>query len=302
VDVEAVQAYERLQGIVLASEEWSPLYKKIPEQHAELIKLTARLQRQIMVYFRQLAVTQDAFINWYNYHTAVHAYTVDVIINSQGLDQSDTQFIKIIFDTLTAVHTLGAVSAGIQFKKDVALGLDPQSQIIQQLTTEQVANLVGKRVDKETGRIIDNPNPAYSIDETTRNRIAQSIKTSINLGETQEEAASRLSEMIADPKRAALIARTETVRAFGAGRNAFGIASDATGKQWSDSNAVDECADNTAQGIIPIGQDFVSGDEFEPAHPNCKCLVRYVYADEYNPVTEGDLSEADAIIQEDAVL
>jgi anti-anti-sigma regulatory factor len=282
MDETAIAAFEETAGLVMAAEEWSPEYSTIPDQHAQLIKLMARMERMIMVYFRMLSGRIDDIVRWENYEHMVKAYDVNVFVDENGLDQSDTQFIKVIFDTVATIQALGAESAQVQTGRQVVMGLTSRDELIQQMTTDQIGALVGKRIDPTSGLLIDNPNAAYNIDETTRTRIANSIKTSINLGESRQEATKRLNDVIADPKRAAMIARTETVRAFAMGRHQYGLRSGATGHQWSDSNATDICADNTAQGIIPIDQDFVSGDPYEPAHINCKCLSRLVYADEYS--------------------
>jgi hypothetical protein len=283
MDTEVAAAFEQTQGLILAAEDWSPDYMQIPDQHAQLIKLMAKLELQILRYFKDLSGKIDEVIRWENYDLMVKAYDVNVFVNENGLDQSDTQFIKVVFDTLATVTALGAESAHVQFGKPYPINMTSRDEIIQNMTTDQIGALIGKKIDPTSGLLIDNPNAAYNIDQTTRTRIANSIKTSINLGESRQEATDRLQTIIADRNRAAMIARTETVRAFAAGRHQFGRVSGATGKQWSDSNATDDCADNTAQGIIAIDQDFLSGDPYEPAHINCKCLTRLVYADEYTP-------------------
>lgn len=274
---------------VLAAEDWAPGYAKAPEQHAALIKQTARMQLLIMRYFRELAKDAQKFVNWFEYSQAVYeqqramqadglqAYNVQVIINNDAVSQQDQQFIKVVFDTVATLQSLGVDSMETEFQSPI--GLSSTSTIIQQLTTKQLANLVGMKVNKD-GTIVPNPKPEFNIDETTRNRIAQSIKTSIQLGEDHTQAVQRLQSVIADSDRADMIAHTEAVRAYAQGRAIYAKQSNATGKYWSDSNAVDICADNTAQGVIPIDADFVSGDPNEPAHPRCKCIVTYVYGDQ----------------------
>ena len=275
---------------VLASEDWAAGYSKAPQQHARLIKLTARLQRIILAYFRELAKTAPHIIDWYAYARAVIdqkaamqadseilAYSIDVIINQDAANQQDQQFIKVVFDTMATVMAEGAKS--LETEVGLPIGLSSTSSIIQELTTKQLANLVGMRVTKD-GSIIPNPRPEYNISETTRSKIAQSIKTSIQLGENQFEASKRLQSVIADADRADMIAYTETVRAYAEGRSTYARQSGATMKQWSDNHATDICADNTSEGPIPISEDFVSGDPNEPAHPNCRCIVTYLYPDE----------------------
>ena len=273
---------------VLATEDWAEGYSKAPKQHAQLIKNTAKLHRQVLVYFRDLANEASSFVDWYAYARAVieqknalkasanvQAYDVKVVVNNDAVNQSDQTFIKLVFDTLASTIALGADSMDEEFS--IPVGLSSTSAIVQDLTSDQLANLVGMKVDKTTGLITPNANPAYSIDETTRSKIANSIKTSIQLGENQQQAVERLMKVIADPVRADMIARTETVRAYAEGRAAYAKQSNAVAKHWYDSNAIDECADNTAEGWIPAGDDFESGDPNEPAHPNCKCITLYSY-------------------------
>jgi len=280
---------EKATRVILAAEDWAKDFSKAPVQHAAMIKNAARMQRLVLTHFRDIAQQMNSFIDWYAYARAVieqksalkasniQAYDVNVVINQDQLNQQDQAFIKIVFDTVANTIALGAESAETEY--GIPVGLTDVSTIIQNLTTDQLANLVGMKVDKTTGLITPNPDPAFSIDETTRSRIAQSIKTSIQLGENQQEAASRLANVIIDTDRADMIAYTETVRAYAEGRAAYADQSNATGKYWSDSNAIDICSDNTAQGTIPVGDDFISGDPYEPAHPNCRCITTYVYGD-----------------------
>lgn len=281
---------ERLNASILAAEDWADPYSKAPKQHAAMIKQAAKMQRQTLVYLRDLAKQSSSFVDWYAYSRAVieqkhalsavkaagiQAYNVNVVVNQNVVDQQDQAFIKLVFDTVLTATTLGADS--MEEEVGMQIGLSSTSALMQDLTTDQLANLVGMKVDKSSGLIVPNPNAAYNIDETTRSKIAQSIKTSIQLGENQQQAAERLSKIIADPIRADMIAYTETVRAYAQGRAAYAQQSNAVGKHWYDSNAIDICADNTAQGWLPIGADFISGDPNEPAHPNCRCITIYSY-------------------------
>ena len=281
---------ELATAVILASEDWAKDFSLAPVQHAAMIKNAAKMQRFVLQHFSDLNRLTNSFIDWYAYSLAVNeqrsalkadaniqAYDVNVVVHQDQLDQNDQQFIKLVFDTVANTISLGSDSMEEQY--GIPIGLTDTSTIIQNLTSDQLANLVGMKVDKDTGLITPNPNPAMSIDETTRSRIVQSIKTSIQLGENQREAAARLENIILDSDRADMIAYTETVRAYAEGRSAYASQSNATGKYWSDSNAIDICSDNTAEGTIPIDADFVSGDPYEPAHPNCKCITTYVYGD-----------------------
>lgn len=276
---------------ILASEAWAPSYAKAPEQHAELIKLTAKTQRLIMRYLRDLAKHAPEFVNWFQYGQAVfeqqqamrrsiqaagvQAYDVNVVVKQDNVNQSDQQFIKVLFDTVATTTATGAASMEVEYAR-APVGMTSTGTIIQDLTTKQLANLVGMKVQKD-GTIVPNPKPEYNIDETTRTRIANSIKTSIRLGEAQEEAVARLEDVIADPARAEMIAYTETVRAYAEGRNAYAQSSGAVAKNWTTNGATDFCVTNEGDDWIPLDQSFSSGAMLVPGHPLCRCGNGYSY-------------------------
>lgn len=279
---------ENITAAILAAEDWAEEYDNAPKQHAQLIKLNAKLYRLMLVFFRDLAKHAPDMVNWYNYtvavndqqlkmqQSAIEAYDVNVVVNNQQVQNQDQQFIKVVFDTVASATNLGVASAEVEH--GLPIGLNTTSEIIQKMTTKQLANLVGMKVQKD-GTIVTNPNAAYNIDDTTRSRIARSIKTSIQLGEKHSEAVKRLQNVIADPERASMIADTETVRAYGSGRAIYAKQAGARGKYNSDSNATDYCADNTGEGIIPADADFLFGGANEPFHPRCRCIVSYTYGD-----------------------
>lgn len=301
---------------LLAAEEWAEPYQLAPTQHAELIKLSAKMERLALVYFRNLSRMAPELVNWYHYSTAVFnqqrsmgimsadnnsqnatpapGYDINIVINHDAVAQQDQAFIKIMFDTVAVVTNTGVESMVVEHKAP-PIGINSTSELIQDLTTDQLANLVGMKViDKglPTEHIIPNPNPKFSIDDTTRNRIANSVKTSIKLGENQPQAVKRLQKVIADADRADMIARTEAVRAYAQGRALYAQQAGLGAKHWYDSNATDICSDNTAEGWIPTAADFLSGDPNEPAHPNCKCVTRY-------SADRGDLEDAGVNLDEE---
>lgn len=270
--------FEIVSAGVLASEDWAAGYHDAPKEFGKLLRLTGRLERQVLQHFKDLANNTSHFINWGNYHTAVHAFDVDVIVDDTALTLQEAGFLRIVFDTVANISAAGAQSAE-QTLPGIVMGLDSSSTIIQQLTTENLASLVGKKIDKATGKLVDNPNAKVRVTETTRERIAQSIKTSVRLGEKQADAAARLQKTIVNPARANMIAETEAVNAFGAGRRTYALKSGATGHKWNRNTAgrADNCSANAAQGFIPINEAFQSGHSSGAAHPRCKCNVSYTY-------------------------
>jgi hypothetical protein len=268
-------AYEQLRGAVLASEEWPDDYKDAPTQFGRMLRLTGRLERQVLQHLKAMADSASKFVNW-DHYKAVSAFNVDVIINDSNVQDANAGFLTIIFDTAADIAAQGVQSMD-PASTVVPLGLDSTSTLIQQLTTDNLAALVGKKVDPFSGRLIDNPNAKYAITDTTRDRIAQSIKTSLRLGENKADAIARLRTVIANPARASMIAVTEGARAYNSGRFLYAQQSGATGKKWRTIDATDVCADNAAEGFIPLDQAFANGSMMVPAHPHCKCIVVYTY-------------------------
>lgn len=281
------QAYERNAALVLASENWAKGYDKAPIQHGKLIKANAKLQRKILLFFKDIAKNRDDYIDWFAYRSALHevkatrvnAWDVSVIVKDDPLAATDDVLVNILFDEL-ATSTFAGFQAG-EVVYDKLLGGNISDSDIQQLVWAQVANLVGKRLTQD-GNLIDNPNADYRISDKTRDDIRESIRTSLNLGEDVQDASSRLDDSIKSfgQARSQTIANTESVNAYNQGLHQFGKQSGATGKEWIDNQATDECADNADDGIIDFGDTFSSGDSEPAAHPNCRCYIRLVYQNE----------------------
>lgn len=259
---------------ILAAEDWSPQYAHSPEQHAELVKTAAALEVDLMRYFRALKKRVPQLVNWWYYKAqSVQAYNIQVMINEDEISKADKDFIKVVFDPLAKLQSLGVDAASQQYGQPI--NLPSSGSIIQDLTTEQVGGLVGKTVNDE-GKLVDNPNPEFKVDDTTRDLINNAIKKSINLGYSQDRAAEEVGNYIANPSRASMIARTEAVRAYNIGSNEWAKQSGYKGKFWTTAGAIDYCQDNAAQGVIPLNDAFSSGAMFAPAHPNCRCYTAYV--------------------------
>lgn len=287
----------RLTAMILAAEEWPKLYSKTPDQHAELIKATANLTVSLTKFFKSMAKKSGDFINWQHYNYQLNqtkqatldrvalAYNVDVIINDEQIDSWDTPFIQVAYKPVANSIVAGAASAQTIYGRTPKVPMQSTSSIIQDLTTQHVAALVGKKVLKD-GSIVDNPNAAYDITDTMREDIASSIKKSLALGLTSDEAAAEIEDIVGDPYRAERIANTEAVNAYNSGVKEYGDQTDAVGKEWEDAGADDECASNSDQGPIPFDDDFDSGDDAPPAHPNCRCALRLVYSNEMDAAND----------------
>jgi 2'-5' RNA ligase len=86
-----------------------------------------------------------------------------------------------------------------------------------------------------------------------------------------------LRTLLANPDRAVRLALSELTRSSGAGAQAvYGVRQVATHK-WltaEDEKVCPICETNEAQGPVPLGAPFLSGDCYPPAHPGgCRCAT-----------------------------
>lgn len=280
---------ERMDCLLIAAEKWASGYKSNRETYNSIIKSEARLARLVRSVFRTVALDVDKYINWSQYQAQLSQVKaareplkadvdVSVIVSEDLYDDTDGLFFTITFENISTAMAIGAQAGELIYK--IPLGIRSSDAIIQQLTTERLAFLVGKRVDK-SGNVVDNPKSEYRISDKTRQDIASNIRTGIALGEDKQTMTKRLQRVIQDPKRAERIAQTETVNAYGAGMHEFGKESGATGKEWENVGAVDVCQDNTLAGVIPLDQPYPSGDMHPGAHTGCRCNERLAYANEF---------------------
>lgn len=284
----------KLSVAVRHAEDWSAEYAKDPKTHLMLLKSEARMRIDLTKYFGGIAAQISRYINWIAYRHEVTQklavqqpnYQVQVIVQDVPVEQYDGTFIKVSFDDLATMTAVGALAGEDIY--DIPLGIQSTDEVIQQLTTEHVAKLVGKKVLPD-GSIVDNENKEgiYKISDKTRNDIAQSIKTSLNLGETVQDATQRLQNTIANPTRAKIIAQTESVNAYQGGLMEFGTQSGAVAKQWQDAGAVDVCATNTADGPILINATYSGGVTQPTQHTRCRCGQRLIYQKEWDDTNHG---------------
>jgi hypothetical protein len=138
------------------------------------------------------------------------------------------------------------------------------------------AELVGMKYNAD-GDLVENPNARWAITDTTRDRLRGLEQEALEEGWTPDELAAAVNDLIDDAPRALMIARTDLAKAQTSGSIAEWRASGVVrGKVWllsNDHDFDDECDDNDAAGVIPLDEDFPSGDDTSPAHPRCDCDV-----------------------------
>jgi hypothetical protein len=286
---DAYRALEMLDRAIKASEQWGENYEKDPETHGGLINSEAKLQSVLTKYFRELSDRSVQLINPYYYNLklsqiqASEEFTVDVIIEDSALDGEDTTLMNIMYDPVAAAAYYGAAAGETLYSRSI--GVSKSSELVQRAAKTTVAQMVGKRVNKD-GLIVDNPRPEYSISNTTRKNIRSSISTSLSLGESLDAASKRLQDVIkkGGAKRAELIAQTEAVNAYQTGQFAFATETGAIGKGWQSIGATDICGTFAKLGLVPIGYKYQlpSGRTIliPTAHGRCRCSVVWIYPED----------------------
>lgn len=273
--------------MVKASEQWGAQYDKDEKSLAKLIRLEATIERDMRKYFRGLGERANMFIDWYGYASRLRSITkivkaaddfnVDVLILDDALAGEDDLLMRVLYDPLALAAALGAQSSEVIYARPI--GLSPTSASIQRTAREQIAELVGKRID-QNGNIIDNPRAEYHISNKTRKDIRESISTSLALGEEQDDALDRMRKVIADPRRAEMIAQTETVNAYQRGVLSFGRESGAVAKRAESYNLADICGVNMQAGLIPINKAYPSGQQSPAFHPRCRCAQVLIFPED----------------------
>lgn len=177
-----------------------------------------------------------------------------------SLDWSDLG--AIIEDDLLAVY---AESSGAIAK---ALGVGPFDQV-----NEWAAEYAKTR----SGTLIGD------ITQTTLDRIRAAEEQAFKDGLDPSQLGDLIDEIIDDPARAELIARTEVADAQS--ESALETAKDSgvvSRKVWllSDDDPCLECQANADVGEIDIDDDFPSGDAAPTVHPRCQCDCAFIIDEE----------------------
>ena len=219
-------------------------------------------------------------------------------------DQLDLDGIDFLIDATE--EDLAAVAADSAQRVLAQIGVTDNGDLVNQVNDaavayarDRAAEMVGKRYD-ENGDLVDAVRPEYRIDDTTRDMIRQTIADGLDENIGMDEIAANIEDSYGfSEERADLIARTEISRANseGALEGARG-ARDELGlgikKVWllapdyQDQDDDGICQDNADDGPIDIDDQFSSGDDTVPAHPNCRCVVTFETDDGQNTGDEED--------------
>ena len=114
------------------------------------------------------------------------------------------------------------------------------------------------------------------LDKTTVDNLASAVADAYESGADFDGVVKAVKDSfaMASDYRAKMIAQTELNDAFNQSVFHFGKEAEATKKSWiTDLMPCIICIANLEDGEIGMDEDFESGDDAPPAHPNCMCSL-----------------------------
>lgn len=136
---------------------------------------------------------------------------------------------------------------------------DAVSTILKETPDSRLAMMMNQLGQRITG-----------ITETERERIADVIARGVVDGTPMSEMAAKVHEVVADEKRASLIAETEYIRAMTIAARETYQRNNVPYVQWlHQPDACPQCMENAAVSPIPITETWPNGNV--PVHPRCRC-------------------------------
>lgn len=206
-------------------------------------------------------------------------------IVTDGLDFGEWQGLSdVVEPIIRRAAEDGAVAALLQVMPDPAVGMvtNIRSRAVK-WAHDRAAEMVGMKW--VGGELIQNPAAEWQITEGTREMIRAQVVEAMQNGDSVQELAGRLKESHAfSNTRARTIARTETAMADNMG-NLIGWEETGlvAGKRWitaEDDKVSEICNANGKMGVIGLHEHFAHGGMTPPAHPNCRCTVVPVLAED----------------------
>ncbi len=180
----------------------------------------------------------------------------------------------LLIDALSTTYQSGVAEMGRwAINAELITGFDtPPSQVAidyakSHITKVKLVDGINEETRKQISQVIS--------DGIKNKRGVPGIKTDIKrkLNWMARGAPSDIKGLTLE-SRAMMIARTETSDALSQASLASMKDMGIEGKEWIVNNPDDgACLGNQADGVIPVGQAFSSGDMAPPAHPNCECAL-----------------------------
>lgn len=234
----------------VTGEPYHPGYQEQSKLFRQVVRSDVKTEKELNRYFRELAEQVTFEINW-NEYDRLKASLIEF-----NLDQEIKKMAAIFSGTLIYSLVAGGNMTEQEFNTDI--GWNENSHPAIEFLRKYTIKLSG------------------DLNKTTQDRIKQALKLSIELGESKDLASERLFNVINDAKRSAVIAHTESVRAFSQGRLEVGRQIGVTKKKWDATFNRCPICDELDGKVVGIDQLFLGTYDAPPAHPSCRCLLRLV--------------------------
>jgi SPP1 gp7 family putative phage head morphogenesis protein len=228
--------------------------KPINRNRTEVHKAQAAIQKQVMKIFQQ----GRRAVRKLKMPVAKADEATETKIN-HILEQLDMDGWAVIQDATSDI--LEELTKDGVYQALLQIGLDDSAM------TEQMNSLAVKWAEDHSAELV-------SIDDATKNFLRSDISTAVEEGWSNRQLGNTLAQNYAfSVDRAETIARTETATADVQGNLiAYKESGVVEGKEWIvGDECCDDCADNEDAGVIPLDDDFPSGDDAPPLHPSCRC-------------------------------
>jgi SPP1 gp7 family putative phage head morphogenesis protein len=249
-----------------SGEKFHPDYKKNRKLFKKLIRETVKFKRDMRRFF----LDQLSRIEYAVLYASYRADEIeDRYLSSVQWDEEDKTLTATLEINLSDIFVIGARATELELQTDLNIGP----------THTEEAKFLRTYSLKLAGEI----------NATTKKRIVQQIRTSIEVGETRQELALRIDKVLNNVKRAEMIAQTESIRAYAEGRLAVGKRLKIPYKQLR-SFQVDsgEICGKVNGEVVPLDAPFANGLHSPPFHPRCRCSLKLLYT---NPNVENDQAE-----------
>jgi len=208
-----------------------------------------------------------------NLRKALTQAQIDAIVDSIDLDGMRLLAGMITEGTVDVFKDAYANGAAIG---GMTVDMNLVSEQTKTFAANRSAELVGMVV--VDGKVVPNPNPAWSISETTREMLRSEVVKAISAGSSAQELANAIESNYAfSDTRALNIARTELSNAFNQGSidgwKASGVKVYKRSLLSDSYDVEDECGVAARDGAIPLDKAFSNGKMAPAYHVNCKCSL-----------------------------
>ena len=250
-------AYETsiVYASALPGEQFHKDYQKNKDVFRLVVKSDRQMEKKLAEYFKELGQRLALKLNLSTYQLNVKAFDLASYIDADW--DGEILNLKII---ITEAMKNAIIAGGIAAEEELKIDIGWNG------TSKPALDFLNKYSLKL----------AKGLNDTTIDKVKSALQTSLDNGESTTDAIARLTDVIDDPKRAATIAHTESVRAFSQGKLAVAEEVGAEQKEWATTYAPCAICDPLNGLVVGIDEEFDGEYDAPPAHPNCRCILRLV--------------------------